>query len=146
MAAGNERAFAIKARLDDAHAAEFAFSACKTMYGGKAIAAGDTLFVFAEGPGGGPGLVAMGTVTWAEPLPRTPGVARETPRVSIRVRRDAPVRRPLSPDTLRRFCDWDDGRPETELNFKFYRQATPKIAGLSAAAARFLRQRFGPIS
>lgn len=146
MAAGNERAFAIKTRLDDLHAAEFAFSACKTMYGGKAIAAGDTLFVFADGPGGGPGLVAMGTVTWAEPLPRTPGVARETPRVSIRVRRDVPVRRPLAPDTLRRFRDWDDGRPETELNFKFYRQATPKIAGLSAAAARFLRQRFGPIS
>jgi hypothetical protein len=34
--------------------------------------------------------------------------------------------------------DWDDGRPETELNFKFYRQATDKIAGLSGAAAAFL--------
>lgn len=142
MDAGRQRAFAIKALLDDVHAAQFEFTACKTMYGGKAIAAGDRLFVFADGPGGGPGLVAMGTVTWAEPLPRTPGVARETQRVSIRVRRDAPVRRPLAPDTLRRFCDWDDGRPETELNFKFYRQATHKIAGLSDATARFLRRRF----
>ncbi|NLW97889.1 MAG: hypothetical protein GXY30_13505 [Xanthomonadaceae bacterium] len=98
--------------------------------------------MFADGPGGGPGLVAMGTVTWAGPLPRTPGVARQTPRVSVRVRRDALVRRPLGRETLRRFCDWEDGRPETELNFKFYRQATHKIAGLSDATARFLRRRF----
>jgi len=36
------------------------------------------------------------------------------------------------------FANWDDGKPETELNFKFYRQATNKIVGLSAAAAAFL--------
>jgi hypothetical protein len=29
-------------------------------------------------------------------------------------------------------------RPETELNFKFYRQATNKIAGISGKTARFL--------
>jgi hypothetical protein len=36
------------------------------------------------------------------------------------------------------FSDWNDG-PETELNFKFYRQATNKIAGISDEAAAFLR-------
>jgi hypothetical protein len=30
-------------------------------------------------------------------------------------------------------------RPETELNFKFYRQATNKIVGISDEAAAFLR-------
>lgn len=38
------------------------------------------------------------------------------------------------------FADWKDGRPETELNFKFYRQATNKIIGISDAAAAFLRK------
>jgi hypothetical protein len=33
----------------------------------------------------------------------------------------------------------DDGWPETELNFKFRRQATNKIDGLSAETAGFLR-------
>jgi hypothetical protein len=32
-----------------------------------------------------------------------------------------------------------DGRPETELNFKFYRQATNKIVGISDEAATLLR-------
>ena len=40
---------------------------------------------------------------------------------------------------LRLFSDWNDGRPETELNFKFYRQATNKIVGISDEAAAFLR-------
>ena len=30
---------------------------------------------------------------------------------------------------LKCFANWNDGRPETELNFKFYRQATNKIVG-----------------
>lgn len=37
------------------------------------------------------------------------------------------------------FSKWNDGRPETELNFKFYRQATNKIVGISDNAAAFLR-------
>ena len=45
---------------------------------------------------------------------------------------------------LKPFSDWDDGRPETELNFKFYRQATNKIVGLSDEAAAFLRGFFQP--
>jgi hypothetical protein len=37
------------------------------------------------------------------------------------------------------FSDWSDGRPETELNMKFYRQATNKIVSLSDEATAFLR-------
>lgn len=33
--------------------------------------------------------------------------------------------------------------PETELNFKFYRQATEKIVGISDETAKFLRGFFG---
>ena len=39
---------------------------------------------------------------------------------------------------LKPFSDWQDGRPETELNFQFYRQATNKITGNSEEAAAFL--------
>jgi hypothetical protein len=39
---------------------------------------------------------------------------------------------------LKGFADWSDGRPSTELNFKFYRQATNKIVGISDEAAAFL--------
>ena len=39
--------FAIKAEVKDRRAETFAFSAQKTMYGGKQIAKGDTIFVFA---------------------------------------------------------------------------------------------------
>ncbi len=47
--------FAIKAEVGDPGAETFAFSAQKTMYGGKHIAAGDTIFVFASENEGGPG-------------------------------------------------------------------------------------------
>jgi len=43
---------------------------------------------------------------------------------------------------LKPFKDWDDGRPETELNFKFYRQATNKIVRLSDEAAAFIASYF----
>ena len=69
---------------------------------------------------------------------RLSGVERQTPRVSIAVRRTALVKHRLGRAELKPFADWDDGRPETELNFKFYRQATNKIVGLSAEAAAFL--------
>jgi len=48
------------------------------------------------------------------------------------------AKRSLGRRELKRFADWDDGRPETELNFKFYRQATNKIIGISDEAAAFL--------
>ena len=134
--------FAIKAAVGDPRAKTFAFSAQKTMYGGKHIAPGDTVFVFASENDGGPGLIASGVVTSAEPVAKKRGVARQTPRVSITVRRTAVVRRRLGRNELKLFSEWNDGRPETELNFKFYRQATNKIIGISDGAGAFLRRYF----
>ena len=131
--------FAIKAEVRDPRAEAFAFGEQKTMYGGKHIAEGDTIFVFASENEGGPGLVARGIVTSAEPSPSKPGIARQTPRVSIAIRRTAVAKRRLGRSELKRFSDWNDGRPETELNFKFYRQATNKITGISDEAAAFIR-------
>jgi hypothetical protein len=130
--------FAIKAEVRDLRARTFAFTAQKTMYGGKHIVKGDTLFVFASENEGGPGLFARGVVTSAMAVARQPGVARQTPRVSITAKRTALALRPLGRSELKRFADWNDGRPETELNFKFYRQATNKIVGISVEAAAFL--------
>jgi hypothetical protein len=131
-------AFAIKARIDDRRAETFAFAAQKTMYGGRNIAQGDTIFLFASENEGGQGLVARGVVTSAEAIARQEGVTRQTPRVSIIVRRTALAKRSLGRSALKPFTDWADGRPETELNFKYYRQATDKIVGISDEAAAFL--------
>lgn len=130
--------FAIKAEVPDPGAKSFTFSAQKTMYGGKHIAAGDTIFVFASENEGGQGLIARGVVTSAAAIPKRRGIARQTPRVSITVRRTALAKRPLGRRELRHLVDWSDGQPGTELNFKLYRQATNKIAGISDAAAAFL--------
>ena len=108
------------------------------MYGGKRIAKGDTIFVFASENEGGSGLIASGVVTSAEATPRKRGIARQTPRVSITVTRTALAKRRLGRSQLKPFAEWNDGRPETELNFKFYRQATNKIVGISDEAAAFL--------
>ena len=131
--------FAIKAEVGDPRATTFAFTAQKTMYGGKDIATGDTVFVFASENEGGPGLIARGVVTSANPIARTGGIARQTPRVSVTIKRIALAKRRLGRGELRPFSSWDDGRPETELNFKFYRQATDKIVDISDEAAAFLR-------
>ena len=131
-------AFAIKAEVQDVRGEEFEFLAQKTMYAGKTVAKGDTLFIFASENEGGTGLIARGIVTSAEPVPKKRGIARQTPRVSITVERTALAQRPLGRRELKRFDDWDDGRPESELNFKFYRQATNKIVGISESAAAFL--------
>jgi len=131
--------FAIKAAVSDPRAKTFAFTTQKTMYGGKHIATGDMIFVFASENEGGLGLIASGVVTSAKAVAKKRGVARQTPRVSITVTRTALARRRLGRSELKRFCYWNDGRPETELNFKFYRQATNKIVGISNEAAAFLR-------
>jgi hypothetical protein len=130
--------FAIKAEIRNPRAKTFRFAAQKTMYGGKQIAKGDTIFVFASENEGGHGLIARGLVTAAKAIPRIPGVARQTPRVSVSVRRTGLAKKPLGRRELKRFSDWHDRRPETELNFKYYRQATNKIVGLSDAAGAFL--------
>jgi hypothetical protein len=132
-------AFAIKAEIHSPRAKTFAFTAQKTMYGGKHIAEDDVVFVFASENEGGQGLIAQAVVTSAEAIAKKRGIARQTPRVSIAVRCTALAKRPLGRSELRRFTNWNDGRPETELNFKFYRQATNKIVGISDETAAFLR-------
>jgi len=131
-------AYVIKAAVDDVEARVFVFRAQKTMYGGRQIAVGDPVFIFASENEGGPGLIARGIVTASEAVAKKPGRVRQTPRVSIEVKRRARARGRLGRSELKPFSTWKDGRPETELNFKFYRQATNKIAGISERAARFL--------
>jgi hypothetical protein len=130
--------FVIKAEVGDLGAKTFAFCGQKTMYNGKYIAKGDQIFVFASENEAGPGLIASGVVTSAKAIAKKPGIARQTPRVSITVRRTAMAKRRLGRKELKPFSNWKDGRPETELNFKFYRQATNKIVGISDKAAAFL--------
>ena len=130
--------FAIKVEITDPAATSFSFSEQKTMYGGKRIAKGDVIFVFASETEGGSGLLASGAVISAEATPKLPGIERQTPRVSITVRRTALAKRRLGRRELKPFSDWNDGRPETELNFKFYRQATNKIVAISDEVAAFL--------
>src|SRR4029450_3126934 len=98
-------AFAIKAEVSDPQAKTFAFKAQKIMYGGKHIAEGDTIFIFASENEGGQGLIARGVVSSAEAGARKPGIARQTPRVSITVRRTARARRPLGRGQLKPFTD-----------------------------------------
>jgi hypothetical protein len=135
-------AFAIKAEVCDPRAKTFAFTGQKTMYGGKHIAEGDTVFVFASENEGGQGLSAFGVVTSVEPVAKKCGIARQTPRVSLTIRRTALAKRTLGRSELKRFTNWNDGQPGTELNFKFYRQATNKIISISDEAASFLGEFF----
>lgn len=130
--------FAIKAEVRDVEAKTFMFTAQKTMYGGKHIGKDDTVFVFASENEGGRGLFARGVVIFAEAIAKEMGTARQNPRVSIAVKRTALAKRALGRSELKQFANWDDGRPETELNFKFYRQATNKIVGISEEASKFL--------
>ena len=135
-------AFAIKAEIADPRAKTFAFTAQKTMYGGKRISEGDTVFVFASENEGGQGLIARGTVTDARAIAKKPGIERQTPRVSVTIQRTALAKRRLGRSELKPFANWKDGQPATELNFKFYRQATNKIVGLSEEATAFLEEYF----
>jgi hypothetical protein len=134
--------YAIKTEIRELNASSWTFDNQKSMYGGKRISEGDQIFVFASENEGGPGLIACGIVTAARPTPTVPGVQRQTPRISITVGRTGNAAQSLGRAELTRFRDWDDGRPETELNFKLYRQATNKIVGLSEGAAVFLRACF----
>jgi hypothetical protein len=135
-------AFAIKAEVRNTRASTFAFTAQKTMYGGKLVAQGDTVFIFASENEGGHGLFARGLVTSARAIAKKPGLARQTPRVSIAVKRTALATRPLGRSELKRFRDWNEAGPETELSFKFYRQATNKLVGISPEAATYLEEFF----
>lgn len=131
-------AFVIKAEIRDPQVKSFALVAQKTMYGGKRITKGDTIFVFASEHDGGQGLIAQGVVTAVQAIAKKRGIARQSPRMSITVRRTALATRALGRAELKHFTNWSDGHPETELNFKFYRQATNKIGGISEKATAFL--------
>jgi hypothetical protein len=131
--------YVIKVAIEDPAADILVLPRQKTMYGGKHIAPGDAVFVFASENASGAGLVMEGVVLAADPVPPVPGVPRQTPRVTVTVRRVAGSERPVGRPELKGFRDWEDGRPETELNFKLYRQATDKIVGISEGAAEFLR-------
>jgi hypothetical protein len=136
--------YVIKAAIADAGAKLFSFRAQKTMYRGKDICVKDEIFVFSSENEGGSGLIARGVVTSVVRLAakRTEPKVRHTPRVSITVRRIATAKRLLGRMQLKTFRIWDDGKPETELSFKHYRQATNKISGISEGAASFLRTLF----
>ena len=134
--------FAIKTKIDDPKRKIFAFTAQKTMYGGKRLAKGDTIFLFASENEGGQGLVSRGVVTFAELLPKKRGIDRQTPRVSLTIGSTQHAKRPLGRNDLKHYTDWNDGTPKTELNFKFYRQATNKIVGISDETAAFLNKFF----
>jgi hypothetical protein len=134
--------YAIKAKVAHPRAKSLIFIAHKTMYGGKRITEGDSIFVFSSEMDGGHGLIARGIVTRAESLRKKPGVVRQTPRVSITVERTAIAKRSMGRRELKDYTSWNDRRPETELNFKFYRQSTNKIVGISDRAASFLSKCF----
>ena len=131
--------FAIKAEVNDPLAEIFTFNAQKTMYSGRHIVEGDNIFIFASETEGGAGLIASGVITSATAIAKKTGIARQTPRVSITIRRIALAKKHLGRSELKLFSEWNDGQPETELNFKFYRQATNKIVGISDETAAFLR-------
>jgi hypothetical protein len=135
-------AYAIKAEVVDPRARTFTFTAYKTMYGGKLIAEGDTVFVFASETQGGHGLIARGIVTHTEAIAKKRGIVRQTPRVSVTIKRTERAKRPMGRRELKHLTNWNDGRPGTELNFKFYRQSTNKIVGISDRTASFLRKCF----
>src|SRR5215470_16844247 len=99
-------AFAIKAAVCDPRAKTFTFTAQKTMYGGKHIAEDDAVFVFASENEGGNGLIARGVVTYAKAVAKKRGIARQTPRVSVTIRRTALAKRPLGRNDLKHFSNW----------------------------------------
>ena len=143
-------AFAIKAEIRDPRAKAFSFTAQKTMYGGKQIAKGDTIFLFASENEGGHGPIARGIVTSAEAVAKKRGhsasktrvnalIARQTPRVNIALRRTALAKRPLGRGELKRFADWSDGRrlKPSSISNSIVRRPTG-VVGISEKVAAYL--------
>src|SRR5262249_50875505 len=106
----------------NARATAFAFVAQKTMYGGKRIAKGDMIFLFASENAGGQGLIARGVVTSAEAVARKRDLARQTPRVSITIKRMALAKHRLGRSELKPFTRWN--------------AAAPKRSSISSSTAR----------
>ena len=85
--------FAIKAEVNDPPEETILFSAQKTMYDGKRIAAGDAIFVFASENEGGKGLIARGVVTAARAIAKK---TRDRPANTAREYHGSDVRRSRS--------------------------------------------------
>ena len=134
--------YAVKTDIPDPAVGSIDLDRCKTMYAGKTIARGDRIFLFANEQSPVTGLIGRGIVTTAGAVARIPDVDRQTPRVSISVGSIVRSLRPFQRADLIGFTAYDDGRPQSELNFKFYRQATDKIVGLSDETAAFLDEFF----
>ena len=62
--------------------------------------------------------------------------------MSITVTRTALAKRAFGREQLKAWRGATDGSPQAELDFKFYRQATNKIGGISEEAGKFLRKCF----
>jgi hypothetical protein len=58
--------------------------------------------------------------------------------MSIAVKRLARAKRPFGREQLKAWRGVTDGSPQAELDFKFTRQATNKIGGVSEEVGRFL--------
>ena len=134
--------YVIKTEIKDATAVCFEFESQKTMYGGKKIAVGNVLYIFASENEGGQGLIACGIVTSSQNAPNKPNITRQTPRVNVSIKIKKLAKLPLGRNQLKNFKNWNDGKPQTELNFKLYRQATNKIVGISDNTADFLDKFF----
>jgi hypothetical protein len=134
--------YVVKAASADPRAKTFVFARMRTMYGGKAIAKGDAVFVFASEHNGGAGLIARGIVTAVTAHAKPRGVERWTPRLSITLTRTALAKRAFGREQLKPWRGVTDGSPQAELDFKFYHQATNKIGGISEEARRFLGKLF----
>jgi hypothetical protein len=83
-------AYAIKAKVANPRATTFTFTAQKTMYGGKLIAEGDTIFVFASENEGGQGLIEEQRAV-APNSPETK-IENDDGRCTIRSRRFTEIR------------------------------------------------------
>ncbi|MBS0275863.1 MAG: hypothetical protein JSR55_16105 [Proteobacteria bacterium] len=62
--------------------------------------------------------------------------------MSITVTRTALAKRAFGREQLKPWRGVTDGSPQAELDFKFTRQATNKIGGISEEAGRFLGRLF----
>ena len=62
--------------------------------------------------------------------------------MSIAVTRTAPAKRAFGREQLKAWRGATDGSPQAELDFKFYRQATNKIGGISAETGKFMAKYF----
>src|SRR5207248_1914059 len=110
----------------------------KSIYVVKHMASGETIFDFVRENEGRTDIIASGCVTSSKSMRKKRGIGRQTPRVSIAIKQTALAKLRLGESELKLFSDWNDGRAGTDLNFKFYRQATDKIVGISDKAAAFV--------